>query len=227
MTSAAGAAGADRADGAEQPVTARAARRLPRLLVLTDRRQATMPLPELVAIAVDAGVRAVVLREKDLPEDERRSLVTQLADVVHDAGGLLLSAGTHLPGADGVHQPSGSAGAAPGSTAGLVTGRSCHDADDLRMAQRDGVDYVTVSPVYATASKPGYGPALGTDGLASLRAAAEVPVYGLGGVDSAEAVLACRSAGAHGVAVMGAIMRARRPGTLAAELLDAAEVEPT
>ena len=34
------------------------------------------------------------------------------------------------------------------------------------------------------------------------------------------------TAGAHGVAVMGAIMRARRPGPLVAELLAAAEVDP-
>lgn len=198
-------------------------RRLPRLLVLTDRRQATGPLRDVVAAAVDAGARAVVLREKDLPEEERRCLVAQLAPVVHEAGGVLLTAGTHLPDADGVHQPSGGGSPAPASTSCLITGRSCHDSDELRAAELDGVDYVTMSPVYATASKPGYGPALGVHGLTSILAATSVPVYALGGVVSPEAVVACREAGAHGVAVMGAIMRARRPGRLVAELLAAAE----
>ena len=199
---------------------------LPRVLVLTDRRQATAPLPDVVAAAIDAGARAVVLRERDLPEEGRRSLVAQLAPVVHEAGGVLLTAGTHLPGADGLHQPSGGGSPAPVSTSGLITGRSCHTADELRSAQGDGLDYVTVSPVYPSASKPGYGPVLGVGGLASLLATTTVPVYALGGIDTPEAVVACRSAGAHGVAVMGAIMRAGRPGRLVAELVAAAEVDP-
>lgn len=197
-------------------------RRLPRLLVFTDRRQATGPLRDVVAAAVDAGARAVVLREKDLPEGERRSLVAQLAPVVHEAGGVLLTAGTHLRDADGVHQPSGGS-PARASTPCLITGRSCHDSDELRAAGLDGVDYVTMSPVYVTASKPGYGPPIGVQGLTSILAATSVPVYALGGVVSPEAVAACREAGAHGVAVMGAVMRARRPGRLVAELLAAAE----
>lgn len=176
----------------------------------------------VVAAAVDAGARAVVLREKDLPDDERLCLLTELAPVVHAAGGVLLSAGCHLPGADGVHQPSDS-GARPAG-AGIV-GRSCHDAAEVRFAETDGVDYVTVSPVHATASKPGYGPALETGGLAALAASTTLPVYALGGIDGPAAVTACRAAGAHGVAVMGAIMRARRPGPFVADLLAAAEVD--
>ena len=215
--------GVDRIREAEHAVAGD--RRLPRVLVLTDRHQASVPLVDVVAAATDAGARAVVLREKDLPEDERRSLVTQLAPVVHDAGGVLVTAGVYLPGADGVHQPSGGGSAAPASTSGLILGRSCHAVDELRVAQVDGVDYVTVSPVYATASKPGYGPPLGLGGLASILAEATVPVYALGGIDSPEAVAACRAAGAHGVAVMGAIMRARRPASVVTELLAAADVD--
>jgi thiamine-phosphate diphosphorylase len=196
--------------------------RLPRLLVLTDRRQAAKPLVDVVAVAVDAGARAVVLREKDLADGERRALLAQLAPVVHAAGGLLLSAGRHLPGADGVHQPS--QGGPPPERAG-ITGRSCHDAAEVRAAEVEGVDYVTVSPVHATASKPGYGPVLGLEGLAPLAGSTVLPVYALGGIDGPAAVSACRAAGAYGVAVMGAIMRACRPGPLVADLLAAAQVD--
>lgn len=193
---------------------------LPRLLVLTDRHQAARPLVEVVAAAVTAGARAVVLREKDLPETERADLAERLGAVVHDAGGLLLSAGTRLPGADGVHQASNGGDLAPPP---LVTGRSCHDAGQVRAALANGVDYVTVSPVHATESKPGYGPALGLGGLGALARSTALPVYALGGIDRPDAVLACRAAGAHGVAVMGAIMRAEHPGPLVAALVAAAE----
>lgn len=191
---------------------------LPRLLVLTDRRQSPRPLEEVVRQAVDAGARAVVLREKDLPDEERRALVAVLAPLLHDAGGVLLTAGALLPGADGVHQPS-SGGTRPADPA--VTGRSCHDLAQIAAAEADGVHYVTVSPIHASASKPGYGPALGTRGLASLAGSTHLPVYALGGIEGAVAAVACREAGAHGVAVMGAVMRARRPGPFVAELVAA------
>jgi len=196
--------------------------RLPRLLVLTDRRQAAGPLVDVVEAAVDAGARAVVLREKDLPDDDRHVLLAQLAPVVHGAGGLLLSAGIHIAGADGVHQASD---AGPPPVGAGVSGRSCHDAAEVRAAETDGVDYVTVSPIQATVSKPGYGPVLGVEGLARLAGSTTLPVYALGGVAGPAAVAACRAVGAHGVAVMGAIMRARRPGPLVAELLAAAEFD--
>ena len=50
-----------------------------------------------------------------------------------------------------------------------------------------GADYVTVSPVFLTDSKPGYGPALGLDGLAKAVAAAKGPVVALAGITPANA----------------------------------------
>ena len=40
----------------------------PPLLIITDRRQATRPLDEVLAAAFDAGCRWASLREKDLPD---------------------------------------------------------------------------------------------------------------------------------------------------------------
>ena len=73
-----------------------------------------------------------------------------------------------------------------------------------------GADYVTISPIFRTQSKPGYGPPLSLEGLAKAANLAEIPVIALGGVTS-ENANACRRAGAAGVAVMGTIMRARDP----------------
>ena len=85
---------------------------------------------------------------------------------------------------------------------------------EVNASSAQGCDYVTVSPVFATASKPGYGPALGLDKLATLCLSAP-PVYALGGVSVAGAA-GCVDAGARGVAVMGAIMR--EPNIVAAYL---------
>ncbi|GAB3350238.1 thiamine phosphate synthase [Modestobacter lapidis] len=176
---------------------------LPRLLVLTDRTQCAGPLPATVAAAVEAGARAVVLREKDLRLRDRAALAAELDAVLAPVGGVLVWAGA-----------AGSAGAAAVHLAAddpfpeprpALVGRSCHSREEVAAARAEGCDYVTVSPVFPTASKPGYGPALGPTGLASLVADAP-PVYALGGVGPAD-VGACLGAGAGGVAVMGTIMR--------------------
>jgi thiamine-phosphate pyrophosphorylase len=135
------------------------------------------------------------------------------------AGATLIVAGdpelARAVGADGVHLAAGEP--LPGdSAAGLRVGRSCHTPGELVAAARDGVAaYATFSPVFSTTSKPGYGPALGIDGLAAgCQAAAGVgsplAVYALGGIGPAQAA-ACLAAGAAGVAVMGAVMRASDP----------------
>ncbi len=176
---------------------------LPRLLVLTDRTQCSGPLLEVVSAAVDGGARAIVLREKDLPEEERDRLSARVRELLTPVGGLLIRAGAVLRGgADGLHLAA--ADPFPSHRPALV-GRSCHSATELRAARAEGCDYAMVSPVFATASKPGYGPALGLGGLATV-ADAGPPAYALGGVGPDD-VRGCLAAGAHGVAVMGAIMR--------------------
>src|SRR5439155_11454568 len=97
-------------------------------------------------------------------------------------------------------------------------GRSCHTAAEVAAST---VDYVTVSPVFASESKPGYGPALGLDGLAELVAASPVKTVALGGITCAAQAAACRAAGATGVAVLGAVMRAADPAAMVRELLTA------
>jgi thiamine monophosphate synthase len=194
---------------------------LPRLLVLTDRVQCAGALPDTVAAAIDAGARAIVLREKDLPDPDRDRLAEQLGVLLEAVGGVLIRAGragsdpgwaVHLAAADPF----------PRERPELV-GRSCHSRAELEQAAAEGCDYATISPLFATASKPGYGPALGLEGLAAL-ARTGPPAYALAGI-TPEDVRGCRAAGAHGVAVMGAIMR--KPGLVRRYLaeLELAEVE--
>ena len=183
------------------------------LVVLTDRRSASGPLVEVVRRAIRGGAAWVVLREKDLGYADRAALAAELRSVV--PAGRLIIAGPDPLGGDAVHL----AGADPVPPGVPLVGRSWHGAEDL-----SGVDYVTLSPVYPTASKPGYGPALGVTGAAEMRA--PVPWLGLGGVDSPERAAACAAAGAAGIAVMGALMRSPAPEELARELVTAFESCP-
>jgi thiamine-phosphate pyrophosphorylase len=207
-------------------VSAVAARRL---VVLTDgvlARAAGHDLADVVAAALDAGARDVVLREKHLPTVERGRLAAALRARTSTVGAALHLAGRDVAlardvGADGIHLAATDPSPSAEEREGLVVGRSCHALADLRAAREDGADRVTYSPVFATASKPGYGPALGTGGLAAGCAAVpDLRVVALGGVDAATAA-ACLHAGAHAVAVMGAIMRAADPAAVVRDLVDA------
>ncbi len=170
-----------------------------RFLLLTDRTQCAGSLLDTVAAAVDRGVRAVVLREKDVPATQRATLAAELRTVLDRVGGLLIVAGRN---GSAVHLSATDAFPVPRP---VLVGRSCHSSAEVTGAGAEGCDYVTVSPVFATASKPGYGPLLGLPGLAALTPAGP-PAYALGGV-LPEHVAGCLAAGAQGVAVMGPAMR--------------------
>jgi thiamine monophosphate synthase len=183
---------------------------LGRLLVLTDRSQ--LPLGRgLVATLTacrEAGLESVIVREQDLTASCRGALIGALGDL----GLTVISSRTPDPAADGIHLAADQSTPEHGRF-----GRSCHAPHDVAAAAAGGADWVTLSPYAATASKPGYGPALPRT---AFEGAVDVPVYALGGIDVDNAGQA-RAAGAHGVAVMGAVMRAADPGRVVAELLAA------
>ena len=122
--------------------------------------------------------------------------------------------------ANGVHLPQGQPLINARAELGLdkIIGVSAHTIGEVRAAASAGADYVTISPIFLTQSKPGYGPPLSLEGLAKAANLAEIPVIALGGVTSANAN-ACRRAGAAGVAVMGTIMRASDPAITVHDIL--------
>jgi thiamine-phosphate pyrophosphorylase len=188
---------------------------VPPLLVVSDRRQARQPLEELAEAVFAGGCRWFSLREKDLPWAERRALLGALVALGRHWGATVTVHddvdAAAMADAGGVHLPSGgSPRAARARLPGALIGASAHSAEEASALLNEGADYVTVSPVFVTASKPDYGPALGLDGLARIAGQVESPVIALGGVTAANAA-PCRAAGAYGVAVMGEVMRAANP----------------
>lgn len=184
------------------------------LLVLTDRTQCEGPLLTCLSTAVDSGARTVVVREKDLSTGERERLAREVRALLAPLGGTVIVAGTegdrvHLAAHDPFPDPRPK-----------LVGRSCHSADELEYARREGCDYATISPLHPTDSKPGYGPALGLEALAALTPVGP-PTYALGGIRPDDAA-PCLAAGAAGIAVMGAVMR--EPKLVAAYLENLAQV---
>ena len=180
---------------------------IPRLVVVTDRSQLRLGrgLVRTVRECVDAGLRAVVVREHDLAPERRRVLVRTLAEI---DGLTVVSSRIPDAGAQGLHLAAHQTAPPHG-----LWGRSCHSPADVATAAEQGAAWVTLSPYAASSSKPGR-----TTLAASAFVGHPVPVLALAGIDATNAAAAI-AAGAHGVAVMGAVMRAADPARVVADLL--------
>lgn len=186
-------------------------------MVISDRKQARGSLLEIANALLEAGCRWFSLREKDLPDSELRQLAQGILPVfeaqpaslsIHAADAVLASE----LGLISLHLPAGGDIAAARRLLGgnARIGISCHDGTALRRAAEEGADYATLSPLFETASKPGY-PPLDRAQAAAWLADAPLPVLALGGIEGAEEAKACRRMGAAGLAVMGRVMRADDP----------------
>lgn len=153
---------------------------------------------------LDAGLKLIQLREKQLSRDESRSLALQVVKLAHARGAkVLLNGDVELArevGADGVQLTSVQLAGLQERPAVDWCAASCHDAAELRRAEALGCDFALLSPVLPTQSHPG-APHLGWGKFAACAAGATIPVYALGGLKSQDMQEAWQH-GAHGVALL-------------------------
>ncbi|MEM7025652.1 MAG: thiamine phosphate synthase, partial [Pseudomonadota bacterium] len=165
-----------------------------------------------MAAALRGGARWLSLREKDLDHAERVALLAAMVDLGHRHGAAVTVHGdieaALEAGADGVHLPSEGSPTQARNRLGdrALIGLSVHSGAEAASVDK-AVDYVTLSPIYPTPSKPGYGPALGPAGVSGAVATAKVPIVALGGIGARNAS-DCLASGAAAVAVMGGVMAA-------------------
>ena len=192
---------------------------LPSLYLITDRHQIAKgrQLLEVIEELLQAGVRMVQLREKDLSAAELYPLAQELRSLTHRYKSLLLINDridlALAVGADGVHlgghsSPIISARNILGPN--YLIGASTHSAAEVKSAQNQGADFVTYGPVYFTPSKQAYGKPVGIESLQSICARSNIPVYALGGI-KANNTKTMLQAGAHGVAMISALLAGSSP----------------
>ena len=198
-----------------------------RLYAITDRHQcAPTPLVDVVSELLDAGVTAIQLREKDLDDTELLQLAQPIAEVCRNyEAKLFINTNPQIArkvGTAGVHLPVDAASvriAKAQAEDNLCVGCSVHSLNAAEKRETEGADFVTYSPIYPTASKPGYGPAVGVEGLAKVVENVRLPVFALGGVTPAR-VTECLAAGAFGIAVMSGVMGSTNAKKQARRYLD-------
>ena len=161
--------------------------------------------------ACDAGFRLIQFRQPTWAPDEiARSAREANAICARRGAELLINASWILAerlGLAGVHVPARIAAAL--DMRPIARERwfavSCHDASELRHAERIGADFATLSPVAPTPSHPDVKP-LGWHAFAACAAETAMPVYALGGM-GADDVTAAQHHGSQGVAAIRAFWR--------------------
>lgn len=188
-------------------------------------------LVEAVAAAVEGGVNAVQLREKDLAPTDLARLAVRLHKALRVRGtiggrALLIVNGNadvaREVAADGLHLPADAPFARPAGVA--LVGRSVHSVEAAVKAEREGAAYVIAGPIYETRSHRDV-PAAGVRLISAVVGAVSVPVVAIGGITAAR-VPDVLSAGAGGVAVISAVLGAKSPIAAACALREALDAVP-
>ncbi|HEY7320621.1 MAG TPA: thiamine phosphate synthase [Candidatus Binatia bacterium] len=196
------------------------------LYLVTDRNQTGgRDLLWILEQALDGGVKAIQLREKDLSGRDLFSLaerahglcqrynaalfINDRVDVAMavDAAGVQLSK---------LSLPVRTARALLGTQ--KIIGASTHSLQEAREAEQAGADFVLFGPVYFTPSKAAYGAPQGLMALKTIVANISLPVYAIGGIKP-ENIDATRKLGVRGVALISAIVSATSPKEAAETIL--------
>ncbi len=184
----------------------------------------TRSLIEVVAAAIRGGVRVVQYREKNASTRVMVTAAAALASLCRRMGAAFLVNDridvALAVDADGVHvgqddMPVATARRLLGPD--KLLGVSVHNEHEIRQAELDGADHVSLSPIFATATKRDHQKPLGLDGVRSLARAAMVPVIAIGGIHPGNTADVIR-AGARGVCVVSAIICAPDPEQAARDL---------
>lgn len=195
---------------------------------MTDRGQTQgRDLLWVLEQALDGGVQAIQLREKDLSGKalfEVAQKVQRLCEryqaslFINDRIDVALAVD-----AAGVQLSKHSLPALTARTLlgpNKLIGVSTHSAEEAQAAELSGADFVLFGPVYFTPSKASYGAPQGLTALQKTLAKTSLPVYAIGGI-KAENIAAVGKTTVHGVALISAILSAADPKQAAKTILAA------
>ena len=173
-------------------------------------------LVELARGCIKAGVKIIQLRDKteDVKGFYRNALLIREITkgkalfIINDRADI-----AKLVNADGLHTgqddlPVKAARAILGPQ--RIIGKSCHSVKEAIQAEREGVDYISIGPIFKTPTKPGYRPA----GLKVLKETCQrlkIPIVAIGGINM-DNIKLVRNAGAGLIAVVRAICKAKDIG---------------
>lgn len=154
--------------------------------------------------ALANGLKLLQIREKGWPRQDLKQLALRSIELAHAAGArVLLNEDielAHEVGADGVQLTGAQLAQCKERPDFAFCAASCHNVEELKLAETLGLDFALLSPVLPTKSHPGAAH-LGWESFARITAGCTIPVYALGGMTPAYMESAWQK-GAHGIALL-------------------------
>ncbi len=195
------------------------------IYLVTDRKQTCgKPLEEVIKSCLAGGIKAVQLREKDLDDRELFTIAKHLKTLTHRSGAtFFINDRVDIAlavDADGLHL--GQESISPNDARkqfgeNKLIGVSAHSLDEAVKAEDNGADFITIGPIYDTPSKRRYGKPIGLNELKRVTGKLKIPVFAIGGIRK-EKIRDTLDAGAHGIAVISAILKTKNPEKAAKEM---------
>ncbi|MGA2122299.1 MAG: thiamine phosphate synthase [Methanoregula sp.] len=183
------------------------------LYVITDEVLSQgLPHAVIAQRAVDGGADVIQLRDKHCPSRELIRAGKEIRTITRRAGATFI-VNDRLDvalacGADGVHLGQGDMRcdtARQLAPPAFIIGISVGSVEEAVDAERNGADYVALSPIFTTGSKSDAGPGHGLHLLKKIRSAVGIPVIAIGGIGPGNAGRVI-DAGADGIAVISAVV---------------------
>ena len=190
------------------------------IVCVTARKLCSGGFLEQLELIADARPKFIILREKDLSEEEYTALAEGAAEICRNKTELVLhyywKAAIAL-GAGGIHLPLGIFRTLTDGDKRKFCriGVSCHSVENAVEARKLGADYITAGHVFETDCKKGLAPR-GLDFLHNVCYSVDVPVYAIGGI-SPDNISSVRKCGAAGACVMSGFMRCSDPSAFIGE----------
>lgn len=155
---------------------------------------------------------SIILREKDLSEDEYELLAKEVLKICNKNNIMCVihsfpKVAKNL-GCNNIHMPLHLLLEMSEEDKGFfnVKGASCHSVEDAITAEKAGCTYITAGHIFETDCKKGLAPR-GTKLLKDIKAAVNIPVYGIGGIVPSNAG-EVKAFGADGACIMSTFMKA-------------------
>ncbi len=164
----------------------------------------------------------VQLREKDMPGGRLLELAHRLKEVTSGRALFIVNERVDITMAsetDGVQlgEDAMPVEAARRLAPHIMIGRSVHDPQGAAEAERAGADFLIAGTIFSSPSHDG-GATAGPQLIRDVRAKSSLPVLGIGGVTTGN-VGEVMNGGAHGVAVISAVLAVGSPEKAAKALM--------
>ncbi|MCR5802759.1 MAG: thiamine phosphate synthase [Clostridia bacterium] len=176
------------------------------IIVVTNRKLVTGDFLSRITEICKYSPKAVILREKDLPEKEYLELAGTVKRICDEYKVTFIS--HTFPFGENIHYPLDMFR----KISGMTVGTSVHSAEDAVRAQAMGADYLIAGHVFETDCKKGL-PGRGTGFIKEVTENVSIPVYAIGGIDPGN-FRSVLNAGAKGICIMSSAMTSQNVGEL-------------